>query len=65
MTELQPREDGISNTLTTVQKKDNLVLEKQAEQRTDEGLRFFKGGVVGTLRTIDSCGDKRVLNQMN
>ena len=31
------------------------------EQRTDEGLRFFKGGVVGTLRTIDSCGDKRVL----
>lgn len=61
MTELQPREDGISNTLTTVQ-KDNLVLEKiVCEQRTDEGLRFFKGGVVGTLRTIDSCGDKRVL----
>lgn len=27
MTELQPREDGISNTLTTVQ-KDNLLLEK-------------------------------------
>ncbi|NLC04079.1 MAG: hypothetical protein GX787_07375 [Tissierellia bacterium] len=65
MTELQPREDGISNTLTTVQ-KDNLVLEKiVCEQRTDEGLRFFKGGVVGTLRTIDSCGDKRVLEKTN
>ena len=31
------------------------------EQRTDEGLRFFKDGCVGTLRTIDACGDKRVL----
>lgn len=58
---LEPNAQGITNTLTTVQ-KDNLVLEKIAcEQRTDEGLRFFKGGVVGTLRTIDSCGDKRVL----
>ena len=58
---LEPNSQGIVNTLTTVQ-KDNLVLEKiVCEQRTDEGLRFFKGGVVGTLRTIDSCGDKRVL----
>lgn len=58
---LEPNTQGITNTLTTVQ-KDNLVLEKiVCEQRTDEGLRFFKGGVVGTLRTIDSCGDKRVL----
>lgn len=31
------------------------------EQRTDEGLRFFKDNVVGTLRTIDACGDKRVI----
>ena len=31
MTELQPREDGISNTLTTVQ-KDNLVLEPKVVQ---------------------------------
>jgi len=31
------------------------------EQRCDEGLRFFKGDYVGTLRTIDSCGDKRVI----
>lgn len=31
------------------------------EQRCDEGLRFFKDDVVGTLRTIDACGDKRVI----
>ena len=31
------------------------------EQRKDEGLRFFKGDYVGTLRTIDACGDKRVI----
>ena len=31
------------------------------EQRSDEGLRFFKGDYCGTLRTIDACGDKRVL----
>lgn len=30
------------------------------EQRSDEGLRFFKNNICGTLRTIDSCGDKRV-----
>lgn len=31
------------------------------EERKDEGLRFFKDNVCGTLRTKDSCGDKRVL----
>lgn len=31
------------------------------EERKDEGLRFFKDDCVGTLRTIDACGDKRVL----
>lgn len=31
------------------------------EERKDEGLRFFKDNCVGTLRTIDACGDKRVL----
>ena len=33
------------------------------EQRTDEGLRFFKDDICGTLRTIDACGDKRILEQ--
>lgn len=31
------------------------------EQRCDEGLRFFKDYAIGTLRTIDACGDKRVI----
>lgn len=31
------------------------------EQRCDEGIRLFKDEVCGTLRTIDSCGDKRVV----
>ena len=31
------------------------------EQRSDEGLRFFKGDYCGALRTIDACGDKRVI----
>lgn len=33
------------------------------EERRDEGIRLFKDGCVGTLRTIDACGDKRVLEQ--
>lgn len=35
------------------------------EQRCDEGLRFFKDNVCGSLRTIDSCGDKRVIESEN
>lgn len=101
MREMMPRTDGISNTITTIQ-KDNYVMEPiiyddynsripqdqdeittlttncgasavrsgvkiieptVCEQRCDEGLRFFKDDVVGTLRTIDSCGDKRVIEQ--
>ena len=33
------------------------------EQRCDEGLRFFKDNVCGTIRTIDSGGDKRVIEE--
>jgi DNA (cytosine-5)-methyltransferase 1 len=39
----------------------NLVEKIICEQRSDEGLRFFKDNICGTLRTIDSCGDKRVM----
>lgn len=31
------------------------------EQRFDEGIRFFKDNVCGTIRTIDGGGDKRVI----
>ncbi len=33
------------------------------EQRCDEGLRFFKDEVCGTIRTINSGGDKRVIER--
>jgi DNA (cytosine-5)-methyltransferase 1 len=49
--------NGTSNSLTTVQ-KDNVVV---CEQRNDEGLRFFKDGICGTIRTIADGGDKRVI----
>lgn len=53
---------GLSQTITT---SDNLgvVAQTGAEQGSDEGLRFFKDNCIGTLRTIDSCGDKRVIEQ--
>lgn len=31
------------------------------EHGRDEGLRFFAHDVCGALRTIDACGDKRVI----
>lgn len=58
---LEANTNGTTNTITTVA-KDNYVMEPVVcEQRCDEGLRFFKDDVVGTLRTIDACGDKRVI----
>jgi DNA (cytosine-5)-methyltransferase 1 len=33
------------------------------EERTDEGLRFFKDNCCGSLRTKDACGDKRVIEE--
>ena len=60
---LEANMNGTTNTITTVA-KDNYVMEQVVcEQRCDEGLRFFKDDVIGTLRTIDSCGDKRVIEQ--
>ena len=58
-------ENGISPTLQTMQggNRQPLTLENKTvcEQRCDEGIRFFKNEVCGALRTIDSCGDKRVI----
>ena len=31
------------------------------EQRTDEGIRFFKDNICGTIRTTNSGGDKRII----
>jgi DNA (cytosine-5)-methyltransferase 1 len=35
------------------------------EERRDEGIRLFKDDCVGTLRTIDACGDKRVIEAVD
>ena len=56
--------EGISPTIMTMQgggRQPHII----CEQRTDEGLRFFKNNICGTLRTIDACGDKRVLEVSN
>lgn len=43
--------------IAELKKIDSIV----CEQRCDEGIRFFKNSICGTLRTIDACGDKRVI----
>lgn len=67
---LEIRPDLCTNTLTGVQ-KDNVLIEISeseetdmkivCERRCDEGVRFFKDNVCGTIRTIDGGGDKRVI----
>ena len=52
--------DKVSPALTTMQgglREPKII----CEQRSDEGLRFFKDNVCGTIRTINSGGDKRVI----
>lgn len=34
------------------------------ELRCDEGIRLWNDDVVGTLRTIEACGDKYVIGKM-
>ena len=52
-------ENGISPTLTAT--GENGAKKIICEQRSDEGLRFFKDNICGTIRTINSGGDKRVI----
>lgn len=60
--------EGISPTLTATGEsgakkiKVNSIEDKTVcEQRCDEGLRFFKDNVCGTIKTINAGGDKRVI----
>lgn len=50
----------LTATETGVCRIENIAL---CEQRADEGLRFFKDDVSGAMRTIDACGDKRVIEE--
>ena len=54
--------DGVAKTITTKEGqriKDNFIV---FESRKDEGMRFFQDNICGSLRTIDSCGDKRCID---
>ena len=55
-------DNGISPTLNTMQ-GGNRQPKIICEQRCDEGLRFFKDNICGTIRTINSGGDKRVIEE--
>lgn len=57
---------GLAPTLDTMQggyRQPCIVDKVVCEQRSDEGLRFFKGDYCGTIRTIEAGGDKRVLER--
>jgi len=61
----EPKEKDISNCIkarydcgVSNQRSDGTMV---VEQRADEGLRTFNDGCVGTIRTIESGGDKRVI----
>lgn len=55
---LEIRGGQYCNAITTVG-KDSMIMEIDktvCEHRYDEGLRFFRGDVCGTLRTINDGG---------
>lgn len=61
-----PQEDGCCRTLCARDYKDpKCVVEIgepiACELRCDEGIRTFKDNIMGTLRTIEACGDKAII----
>lgn len=61
-----PQEDGCCSTLCARDYKDpKCVVEIgepiACELRCDEGIRTFKDNIMGTLRTIEACGDKHII----
>mgnify|MGYP003320405368 CR=1 FL=1 len=59
--------NGLCPTINTCGggNREPLILEEKivCEEWCDEGLRFFSNNTVGTIRTIESGGDKRVIEQ--
>lgn len=60
---------GIATAVTTNAGNrpiDNFITEPIAcELRCDEGIRTFTSNVMGTLRTIDACGGKHIIEPKN
>ena len=55
---------GISPTLNTCEgghREVKIIEDTTCEERTDEGIRFFQDNICGSLRTTESCGDKRII----
>lgn len=63
MTELEPREDGISNTLTSVQ-KDNIVMEKDVRICAMRGRGGEDGGVWEQTREYNDTGASNTLTSV-
>ena len=66
---MQNQNDRLCNISSTNSCGGGGTHEYQKEQivceiRSDEGIRFFKDGCCGTLRTIDGCGDKCVIERI-
>lgn len=62
--ENKTEKDGIIPTLCARDYKDpKLVIEEPVpcEIRVDEGIRTFQDNIMGTLRTIDGCGGKHII----
>lgn len=65
--------DGIAPTINTCgggNRQPKILVEVigikiVCERRIDEGLRTFKNNIIGTIRTINSGGDKRVIENNN
>lgn len=61
-----PQEDGCCRTLLARDYKDPKCIVEidepiACELRCDEGIRTFKDNIMGTLRTINGCGDKHII----
>ncbi len=56
-------QDGMIQTIKANSNDIGVVVDgvQAAEQRTDEGLRYLKDNLMGTLRATDAGGDKRVV----
>lgn len=60
---VEPNENRIANTITTVSKDNYLLESKIMEERSDVGLVGIKDNLAGTLRARDAGGHKRIIEE--
>ena len=54
-------QDRVSTLIKNIEKSGSVAEKVVCEERCDEGLRFFKQYAIGSLRSNDVCGHKRVI----